>query len=337
MLESKLCFEDLSNEIYMEIFDYLYGQHIVSAFFSLNSRFNLLCIHYSNYHIDASDYQSFTTKKSFDHFLHLIYSKHIRSLTFRRERWIRRISIKYLLSLCSLTFIYVQSTKKIQEFLEKLPSPQHLHHLSVVFSWWQYDADLQNLLTTIFKLPNLRKFEWDSYSMRLDINTTNQPSLSLRHFSICCYGIKDFLKFVSFMPNLNSLNLTFKFDSYDFIFSISVEENSLSKLKYLQMNTIYNYNEIYCIFQLCPQVKIFKAQSNSLSFAHSMVNAKKWEELLSPMKFLQKIDIILSNARHNVVNDLSVYETDFWLQRKLKAIPSYDQKTKSRILCIKNN
>jgi hypothetical protein len=131
MSERKLCLEDLSNDILMEIFDYLYGQHIVFVFSDLNSRFNSLCIHYSNYHIDATDYGTFCNKRKFDYLLHVIHSKHIRSLKITAERWMCRISSKYLLSLCSLTFIHVENPTKIQQFLEKLPSPYHLHHLSI--------------------------------------------------------------------------------------------------------------------------------------------------------------------------------------------------------------
>ncbi len=37
MSKLKLCLEDLSNEIFMEIFDYLYGQQIYFSFFEFKS------------------------------------------------------------------------------------------------------------------------------------------------------------------------------------------------------------------------------------------------------------------------------------------------------------
>jgi hypothetical protein len=208
MSESKLCFEDLSNDILLKIFDYLYGQHIVFAFCQLNSRFHSLCLHYSNYHIDASDNHTFINKGKFNYLLHFIYSKHIRSLKFSKEQWMPRISTKYLLSLSSLTFIDIKNPTKIKEFLERLSSPHHLHRLSISFKS-RFESNIQSMLPTIFKLPNLYQLKWDSYSNILDFDTINQPSFSLRHFSVRCYKRSHFLKLVSCMPNLINLNLLY--------------------------------------------------------------------------------------------------------------------------------
>ncbi|CAF4464623.1 unnamed protein product, partial [Rotaria sp. Silwood2] len=152
-----------------------------------------------------------------------------KDLTFTRERWIQRIFTKSLFALCSLTFFNVNNSIIIKEFLQKLPSPHHLHYLSLNFTW-SYDADIQDMIRTIFKLPNLRRLEWWSYWVEESFGIVDDPSLSLEHFSIDCNESYHFLQILPFMPNLITLKLSYKFDSFDLI---SVQANSLSKLKSL--------------------------------------------------------------------------------------------------------
>ncbi|CAF3275083.1 unnamed protein product [Rotaria sp. Silwood2] len=257
----------------------------------------------------------------------------MRRLTFTRERWIQRIFTKSLFALCSLTFFNVNNSIIIKEFLQKLPSPHHLHYLSLNFTW-SYDADIQDMIRTIFKLPNLRRLEWWSYWVEESFGIVDDPSLSLEHFSIDCNESYHFLQILPFMPNLITLKLSYKFDSFDLI---SVQANSLSKLKSLQMNDVYTYDQVHYMFQLCPHVKIFKLQHNASNCSQPMTKATDWEHLLSPMKFLREIDININEIRDiNIVNSLE-YETEFWVQRNLKVIVYDDPETCSTTFRIKNN
>jgi hypothetical protein len=60
-----------------------------------------------------------------------------------------------------------------------------------------------------------------------------------------------------------------------------------------------------------------------------------WEELLSAMKFLQKIDISVNRINHINVIDLTEYETAFWIERNLQAIVYDDPTPYSTTLCIR--
>jgi hypothetical protein len=315
----------------MEIFDYLYGQDIVFAFSDLNSRFNSLCIHYSKYHINASYH--LLTRNKFNHLLNLIYSKHIRSLKLKRERWIRRISTKHLFSLCSLTFDSINNPTIIKQFIENLPSLHHLQYLSINLNYCK--NDIEHMIRSIFKLRNLHRLDWDSYFNKQDFGRINQSLLSLRYLTMKCYERKQFLRLIPFIPNLISLNILYQFDnpSSDLIF---IQRNSLSKLKSIQINNIRRYDEIDCIFQLCLQIKICKLQCNPSYGPHSLLKARNWEELLSPMSFLEHVDIKINHIRQINLIHLSEYQTNFWIQTNLKAILYDDPRPYSTSFSIKS-
>lgn len=322
MLRSKLCLEDLSNEIFMEIFDYLYGQHIILSFSRLNNRFNLLCTYYSNYHIDATDYS--LNKKEFDYLLNSIYSKHIRSLTFRREQWIRCISIEYLSFLCSLKFLWISNQRIIKEFLEKLPFPHQLRHLSIEL--WSPDQYLQDLCLTISKFPNLNRLEFNFNPNTFSVTKIKQSLITIKYFSLNCCFFNEFIQLIPFMSNLIGLNLSCEYNNQYVDLSIS-SSNYLSKLKFLQMNRVKTYNEIDYVLHLCPQLKVFKVNCMSEYRNPTMINAKEWEKHLSQMEFLIKIEINVYNIYNGESMDLTEYKTEFWTKRNITAIKYIDKKT----------
>jgi hypothetical protein len=278
--------------------------------------------------IDVSDPS--LSQKKFKRLLRSIQSKYVHSLKFPAAKWISRISIKYFSFLHSLTFINTQNSTKIQKFLEKLPSPNQLYHLSIDFKW--YENGMQDLTATIFKLPNLNRLEFYVHgNPPLNFVKLDQPLLSLRHFSISFYEWNFFLKLVAFMPNLISLDLSSeRYMRYSSL--IFIEPMNLSKLKTLRMNNVEGYDQINYIFQLFPQIEIFKVQCHSKSDIDSMIKADNWEKLFMAMKFLKKIEISIRGV-HEI--DLSEYDTDFWTQRNLKAIEYKGQKPIQRFFCIK--
>jgi hypothetical protein len=319
----------------MEIFDYLNCRQIFSSFFNLNYRFNSLCTYYPNSHIDASD-PSFS-QRTFIHLLNSILSRQVRSIKFCAEKWISRIAMKYFSSLNSLTFIGVVNPRKIEEFLEKLPSLDQLHHLSINCTLDK--CDRHDLTAIIFKLSNLKRLEFYAYGSRSDFFRLDQPLLSLRHFSTGSCERNDSLKLISFMPNLISLELSPspspRYYDHSSHFPI-IEPKILSKLKSLRMSNVRGYGEIYYIFRLCPQVEIFKVQCQSLYDIQSMIKAKDWEQLLIPMKFVRKIEINVRGLRDSDVIDLSEYDTEFWTQRNCKAIEYNDQEPIQRYFTSNN-
>ncbi|CAF4818663.1 unnamed protein product [Rotaria sp. Silwood2] len=66
------------------------------------------------------------------------------------------------------------------------------------------------------------------------------------------------------------------------------------------------------VFQLCPQLKIFKVNCHTKYNIHSIIKAQDWEKHLSHMKTLKKIEINVRGLHDGEVIDLSKYETTFW-------------------------
>jgi hypothetical protein len=324
MVESKLYSEDLSNEVFMEIFDYLYVQHIVLAFSRLNSRFSLLCLHYPNYHIDVSDYS--LNRKEFDHLLDSIYSRHIRSLTFNKEKRIRRISIEYLFSLCALRFSSISNSTVIKEFIEKLPSSHQLRYLSLQGHF--YPEDLQDLCLTISKLPNLHHLKFAFDEKTYSIVVIGQSLLTVKYLSYNCRSYDHFTLLIPFMSNLIGLNLSLDYYGGGYYDYLDFSLNYLLKLEYLRIDNLNTcHHEINYILRFCPQLKGLKINFRSNRRSPITFNAKNWEEYLSPLKFLIKIKINVWNIYNGESMDLTEYTTEFWTKRNLTAVKYIEKDT----------
>ncbi|CAF3626209.1 unnamed protein product [Rotaria sp. Silwood1] len=218
--------------------------------------------------------------------------------------------MKYFTSLHSITFIASTNLIKIKQCLEKLPSSDLLQHLSI---------NLNNILQDA-----------------LGFDVVNQPLLSIKHFKIDCPYFNDFLKLALLFPNLVSLHLSPEnYHNYSHILII-VPANCLSNLKFLRMNNVPTFDTIEFIFQLCPQLQILKVTCHTKYNIRLMIKAQDWEQHLSLMKSLKKIEINVRGLHHGGVIDVSKYETKFWKERNLTAIKYIDHKPFNRFFVSDN-
>ncbi|CAF3432842.1 unnamed protein product, partial [Rotaria sp. Silwood2] len=199
-----------------------------------------------------------------------------------------------------------------------------------------FQDDTRNLFPIIYRLTNLKQFEFRCIKDASCFDIVNQPLLSIKHFKIDCPYFNDFLKLVPHLPNLISLHLSPEnYHNYSNIIII-VSENCLSNLRFLRMDNVSTFNAIEFMFQLCPQLKIFKVTCHTKYNIHSMIKAQDWEKHLSHMKSLKKIEINVHGLHEGEVIDLSKYETTFWKERNLTAIEYIDHEPLSRFFTSDN-
>ncbi|CAF3608837.1 unnamed protein product [Rotaria sp. Silwood1] len=208
--------------------------------------------------------------------------------------------MKYFTSLHSITFIASTNLIKIKQCLEKIPSSDRLQHLSINLNNI-LQGNTRNLYTTIYRLNNLKQFEF--------------------------HCIKDALVSLHLSPE--------NYHNYSHILII-VPANCLSNLKFLRMNNVPTFDTIEFIFQLCPQLQILKVTCHTKYNIRLMIKAQDWEQHLSLMKSLKKIEINVRGLHHGGVIDVSKYETKFWKERNLTAIKYIDHKPFNRFFVLDN-
>lgn len=320
-----MCFEQLSNDIIMEIFDYFYADEIYFMFYNLNSRLNSVYYYYPNLYINTT--KQLFNRKNIKHLRNSFQLKNVRSLKYSEEKWASQISTKYFTSLHSLIFNNVENVYMIELLLRKLPSPNQLYYLSL--NTLNDINNLENLLIIIFQLSNLTHLILDFCSVFINFRKINHPSLSLRYFSTRHLYFQQTLKFIHFMPNLISLSISLfgRTDIYDKEFT---EPECFSKLKKLRIIKVREFDDIRHIFELCPQMTIFQIE------CYNMIEAKDWEDVLLPMERLKRIRIEIS-FYHKIDIDLVKYETDFWKKRNIKASLNCQQDSNIHYLILTNS
>ncbi len=206
------CIENLSNEIFYEIFDYLDGYDIYQGFSNLNIRFEnvivssslLLKIQFSSQSNSSIEYRS----KQF------IHSKRHRIISFRfndqlvLEKFLRLYPID--LSLNHLESINVKqtSTFKFVVLLFYLRSLPRLFSLTAFLD--RCDNDLGDIYQMVFRLPFLKylKFEISDYkSAGLTISrATSEEHTSIEYLSFYHYlTLNQLIDLLSYTPRLTNL------------------------------------------------------------------------------------------------------------------------------------
>jgi hypothetical protein len=173
------CFEDLSNELFHEVFDYLEGCAIYKAFFKLNSRFKHLIIH-SSLPLKIKFYSSSQSKLK--HYInnYLIPNRHnIISLYFKNQSLIDDLFIHCIIdsSFNRLESIVLDgiTSKQIMILLFYLRSLPRLFSLKIQLND-EWEGDLGDIYRLIFSLPSMKfnrlTFEVDIHDLyqELDIS-----------------------------------------------------------------------------------------------------------------------------------------------------------------------
>jgi hypothetical protein len=272
--------ENLSNEIFYEIFDYLNGYDIYQAFSNLNIRFENLFLH-SSFLMNTEISSETKLDSHYEQFIHS--NKHrIISFYFDDQTMVNQFILLFSID---LLFINLESlilnqisTSQLLLLLFYLKSLPHLSSLFIRLDY--YNDDLAHIYQIIFRLP-LRYLTFDILDHDRSNSTlpmaTNKQYSSIEYLSICHYfTLKEFTHILSYTPRLSHLHCM------DFLESNNDNVKiKLSNLVHLSIDIYYLDFDKYETFLLK-----FCSNLQSLNVAiqrsnESYLDGDRWERLIS--------------------------------------------------------
>ncbi|CAF1140648.1 unnamed protein product [Adineta steineri] len=318
--------ENLSNEIFYEIFDYLDGLDICIAFSNLNYRFQQLLIFSSfRYKINLD----FSTKR--ENFLNNY--KQIQHQICSISFIISKKSMNKLL----ISFQIDRSFNNLQSIrIDNIPKDKlisllvHLSELPCVHSLniqtTDSIEDLSHIYQLIFSLPKLKSNELSSHrnedSISILMPNNNQISpieyLKIGHW----YTFDEFNALISYTPNLRHLKLShISKDESDIEDMLPVNLNNLIHLSIFTVHLNFNKVEFF-IEKMNSKLKSLRviAYSNRDT---TYLYAYRWEKLISQnFPQLKKFSLCfreLGYGRNCPIYDggLNQFISPFWIQRNL--------------------
>ncbi|CAF3170403.1 unnamed protein product [Rotaria sp. Silwood2] len=207
------CFEDLSNELLYEIFDYLGGYGLYEAFSNLNSRFEQLL------HSSSVLFKTHCYLIKFDEIInifkqfmfanrHQIFSLHVNFITRNSYFFSSFLFDSSFDRLESINFEQIQSNTLIA-VLSNLSSLPHLASLTIETS--NIQEEINDIYRLIFVLPKLKyyriSFPNKCHSITLPLAVNNQCT-SIEYLVIDHYcSLNELVSLISYTPKLRRLTV----------------------------------------------------------------------------------------------------------------------------------
>jgi hypothetical protein len=319
--------ENLSNEIFYEIFDYLDGYHIYKAFSNLNDHFQQLFNSSSllfkiYFHSTYNEILINEIKQLIFLYKHKILSFDF-SLPTRHNHFFSSFIIDSSFDhLESLTLIRLDPTIH-SSLISNLTSLPRLFSLTIN-AWYSY-KDLNDVYQLFFTLPKLKyakcSAENDGVPTSLSIATDQQFS-SIEHLVIdhsCTF--KDLFGILSYTPQLVYLKFQHTRENDSTISMIS--SITLSNLTSIIMDTHYmTFDELECLISnLDCELKVLRVIT--LSPDSDYFNADRWEELIT--EYLPQLEKLYFqyNKQLDPEYDSPIYSQDpnqfissFWIEQE---------------------
>ncbi|CAF1382515.1 unnamed protein product [Adineta ricciae] len=240
----KTLFEDLSNELFYEIFDYLTFQQISQTFFHLNSRFNHLIFSLSNQTLILNGNKDFHLLKLFPNQIsHLIIKNlfhfetnfNIKSLIIENEKNFHEKFYEIFPNLQNLKLQCEINRKCSRKFLNEIFSSKsvHLRHLTL---------------------------------NRIETFSIKHSFLSIEYLSIRSHNLMLFSQILSLFPNLNHLQFHI-LDHFLPYLPISPSNSTyfLPRLTLFSDLQILSTDVIFSFLHFLPNLRRFYLQTNCQS------------------------------------------------------------------------
>ncbi|CAF2700917.1 unnamed protein product [Rotaria sp. Silwood2] len=317
-------FEDMSNEIIYEIFEFLDFFHRYDAFLNLNRRFeNLLIYSPLPIHINLS----LMSKSTFQYYYKLILlsDKHrIKSL---------RLSIPFafdsILSSSNIQLKFVQletlildniDSKSLENLLNHLTSLSSLSSLSIICM--DKIDHLNHLYLQLFRLPVLKycKLSFSkNYQLESIPMATNQYS-SIEYLIIeCNVQINVLYHFLSYVPQLRRLSCQ-SLVGYD---NISTDINiSLKNVIHVSLGLYHiSFDQLeFLIKQFCYKIQVLHISGDA---SQEHLDAQRWKQLiLNHLPYLRIFDIqfvysiVFINDQQTYDHLFNQFSSQFWFERQ---------------------
>ncbi|CAF3610681.1 unnamed protein product [Rotaria sp. Silwood1] len=332
---NKCRFEDLANELFYEIFEYLDLYDIYRGFFNLNQRFQNLIIN-SNFPNQINI--STMSKSKFEY-----YHKNI-LLPNKHRIYLIRLSIPFMSELIFssaytiLRFIHLQTLIidhiEMKDFIKLSNHLAHLRELhSLIISLADHIQSLNVLFSSIFQLKKLKYCKIE-YTIKDNQNSISFD-LTRRVFSPIQYLIingqfsfNSLNNLLSCLPELHHISIQSLMNSND---NIKIDDLSyyiqLRYLKYVsfKINSI-DFNKFENIIkQFFDYVEILRLTMNS---DEEYLNAKRWQQLIvSHMPYLRIFDMKYQGSIGNKYDVIKQFSSSFWTEKKWFFTHEHDWKS----------
>jgi hypothetical protein len=313
-------FEDLSNELIYEIFEYFDFCHAYEIFFNLNTRFRSLLI---NSTLPIKIKLSFLSKATFEYYdknIIIPYQQQIQSLQLSNPFIIDSFSlIPKLIQLRTLIIENIQS-KYLENLLNDLFVLPHLSSLVIICN--SYVPNRNTVYQQIFRLSALKY-------CKLSIHAPYPPeqlSIATNQFSpIVHLVIKDSINLnelsclLSHVPQLHRLSIDNQVQYYNRQRNVWSNVSANLTHVYLNLEDVYFDKFEPLIKNLFRQLQILSILTSA---DRSYLDANRWKQLiLSHMPYLRIFDI--HYCEHTNMIDKEMYavrfdqfESSFWFERQ---------------------
>jgi hypothetical protein len=319
--------EDLSNEIFYEIFDYLDGSQIFLAFSNLNQRFHRL--------INSS---SLPLKIRFNVTTVELYNDVCREIVLSNKQQISTVQVAmlphvrpFLSSLVidsSFNRLEVLNIQKIlphllKPLLVKLASLLRLSSLTIYT--WNGFQNLNEIYRLMFALPMLK---YNEFALITDDCSVTLPMAKKKQFNniehlemVHSCSFNEIARIVSYTPYLNHLGI-YHAVQHDSINGMSLPIK-LSKLTHLSIHGVllpFNQLEMFIKHIHC-QLKVLHFITQSEDFTY--LSADRWERFISQnlpqleeFKFQYYEETIDPNKSSINPEGQNQFTSPFWIARR---------------------
>ena len=256
--------ENLSNELFYEIFDYLDGMHLYQAFSNLNHHFQRLItapfvlfkIRHSKLSQQSSSLPYWKQMMNFNK--HQIYSIELEGSSFNQEFFTSVFLFDSLFDHLEFLYLWSFDSSILMSILATLPS---LPRLFALYASVDDDSlNLADLYRLIFKLPVLKYYKFYTSELGLPVSLpmaddhqmTQVESMDIDH---CCH-FNELINILSYTPQLRRLRFS---DDSDGQFNPGpVSPISLTHLTFLSIHSYSVTFDVWEMFirQLQPQLKV---------------------------------------------------------------------------------
>lgn len=326
------CLEDLSNELFYDIFEFLDLPHVYQAFYSLNARFNRLIIHST---LSIRFNFSSISKPNFEHYKydiflpnqHRIYSLYLSNHHLHDSASSPFHTFSQFHCLQTLRLDNIES-KQLQTILPSLVSLQYLSSLSI--HTLDHVKNKVDVYCEIFRLPALKycKLSLNTSHYNESIPTSDHTYSPIEHLIIVDgMSIDQIGNLLSYVPQLHRLYVLATISrpisctkpSSSVLTSLTHLSLDLSSPPFNQFEQLVTNNTFRHV-----EVLYISIRYNS---DRMYTDANKWEQLISlHMPNLRIFDIQheswsnnnnTSNAQQAVSNiSIDQFTSSFWIRRQ---------------------
>lgn len=309
-------FDDLPNEIYRDIFDYLYSFDIIHSFYGLNRRLNCmidnLFMRISLKNFKRNQYK-FVLKQILPCRIEQIIAIELGQKTcfssifdseYRIDLFFQIYHLKQFsnLRLLSLISPNLKQLEFVFSILSSLPSLRSLYLLE------HTDHLTQNETVCQLTLANYRSNHYSSTRLSHVFIETSPPFKALRLL------YKSFLNTI----HIDQLQINIRcaiFFYPDILKHINYDglTRLVTEMNYLKLNILCgSFQSTFDLIQCFPQIEYLSIKTIAQAYA----NGQQWSDLLVQLPNLNQLNFCIDFNGDQFEDEYQTFQTKFWIDRK---------------------